>query len=31
MKVRTKVKAGSARVWGDPHVAEGDGGKWDFK
>jgi hypothetical protein len=19
------------RVWGDPHVAEGDGGKWDFK
>ena len=21
----------STRVWGDPHVAEGDGGKWDFK
>ena len=19
------------KVWGDPHVAEGDGGKWDFK
>lgn len=19
------------RIWGDPHVAEGDGGKWDFK
>ncbi len=21
----------STRVWGDPHVAEGDGGTWDFK
>ena len=21
----------TTRVWGDPHVAEGDGGKWDFK
>jgi hypothetical protein len=21
----------STRVWGDPHVDEGDGGKWDFK
>lgn len=21
----------STRVWGDPHVEEGDGGKWDFK
>ncbi|NNE65780.1 MAG: DUF1521 domain-containing protein [Pyrinomonadaceae bacterium] len=21
----------STRVWGDPHVAESDGGKWDFK
>lgn len=21
----------STRIWGDPHVAEGDGGKWDFK
>lgn len=21
----------STRVWGDPHVAEGDGGQWDFK
>ena len=21
----------STRVWGDPHVAEGDGGAWDFK
>ncbi|KFA89034.1 hypothetical protein Q664_37385 [Archangium violaceum Cb vi76] len=21
----------NTRVWGDPHVAEGDGGKWDFK
>jgi hypothetical protein len=19
------------KIWGDPHVAEGDGGKWDFK
>jgi hypothetical protein len=19
------------RIWGDPHVVEGDGGKWDFK
>jgi hypothetical protein len=21
----------TTRVWGDPHVDEGDGGKWDFK
>lgn len=21
----------TTRIWGDPHVAEGDGGKWDFK
>ena len=21
----------STRIWGDPHVAESDGGKWDFK
>ncbi|HEY0078938.1 MAG TPA: DUF1521 domain-containing protein [Pyrinomonadaceae bacterium] len=21
----------STRIWGDPHVDEGDGGKWDFK
>jgi hypothetical protein len=21
----------NTRVWGDPHVAEGDGGTWDFK
>jgi len=21
----------TTKVWGDPHVAEGDGGKWDFK
>lgn len=21
----------STRIWGDPHVEEGDGGKWDFK
>lgn len=21
----------SSRIWGDPHVAEGDGGTWDFK
>jgi len=21
----------NTRVWGDPHVDEGDGGKWDFK
>lgn len=21
----------TTRVWGDPHVAEGDGGTWDFK
>ncbi|WP_244237734.1 DUF1521 domain-containing protein [Corallococcus llansteffanensis] len=21
----------STRIWGDPHVAEGDGGTWDFK
>lgn len=21
----------NTRIWGDPHVAEGDGGKWDFK
>jgi hypothetical protein len=21
----------TTRVWGDPHVEEGDGGKWDFK
>jgi Domain of Unknown Function (DUF1521) len=21
----------STKVWGDPHVAESDGGKWDFK
>jgi hypothetical protein len=21
----------STRIWGDPHVVEGDGGKWDFK
>lgn len=21
----------STKIWGDPHVAEGDGGKWDFK
>ncbi|WP_224362863.1 DUF1521 domain-containing protein [Hyalangium versicolor] len=21
----------NTRVWGDPHVEEGDGGKWDFK
>ena len=20
----------TTRIWGDPHVAEGDGGKWDF-
>ncbi|MEZ5307613.1 MAG: DUF1521 domain-containing protein [Pyrinomonadaceae bacterium] len=21
----------TTRIWGDPHVEEGDGGKWDFK
>lgn len=21
----------TTKIWGDPHVAEGDGGKWDFK
>ena len=21
----------SSKIWGDPHVAESDGGKWDFK
>ena len=21
----------NTKIWGDPHVAEGDGGKWDFK
>ncbi len=27
----TTPEGKSTRIWGDPHVAEGDGGKWDFK
>jgi len=27
----TDKEGNSTRIWGDPHVQENDGGKWDFK
>jgi hypothetical protein len=30
-KITDKDGKSETRVWGDPHVAEKDGGKWDFK
>ena len=27
----TTPEGKTTRIWGDPHVKEGDGGKWDFK
>lgn len=27
----TTPEGKTTRIWGDPHVHEGDGGKWDFK
>ena len=27
----TDPDGNKSRIWGDPHVHEGDGGKWDFK